>query len=79
MGGTLQLWIEIKTNFSKDPVERAVADFLFLRHALTKLYPYTFIPSLDITEKELNKIDDDTVRLYIINECRKFIYSVCKN
>lgn len=58
IGGTLELWIEIKSNFIKDPVERTVSDFIFLRNALTKTYPYSLIPPLDITEKDLAKIDN---------------------
>ena len=62
----------------KDPVERTVNDFIFLRTTLTKLYPYSLIPSLDITEKELSKIETEPAKLYILNECKRFINAICK-
>jgi hypothetical protein len=78
IGGTLELWVEIKSDFMKESVERTIDDFLFLRKALVRLYPFSFIPSLNISEKELNCIDDEIVKFYTLNECRKFINSVCK-
>ena len=71
--------MEIKNNIFEEPVERTIEDFVFLRKALKTTLPFTFIPPLNVTDKDLENIEKDFVRNSLINECLSFINNVCKN
>jgi hypothetical protein len=51
IGGRLELWTTVQTNFTKDSVERKIQDFIFLQQILKKCFPHTFIPPLEITKE----------------------------
>ena len=66
MGATRELWIEIKSNIVENVPIRKVQDFRFLRQALSKQCPFTFIPPLNITDKDLGKVDEEVTKSKLI-------------
>lgn len=62
IGCRSELWIEMRSNLLKEQATRRIQDFLALRKLLVKSFPFTFIYPLEITEKQLERVGDETVR-----------------
>lgn len=62
-----------------DNIMRRVEDFIALKNVLSRYFPYVFIYPLEISEKQLEKVNEEAVRNVVVSECRKFINYVCKS